>query len=123
MNQLEQDIQEVTLSLEEAKKLVAFGEAISRLEKNKDYRLVFADGYFRDEAARLTMLSAERNLTQDQRDNVLHSIRSIGELGVFLRMRVTQAEMAKTAIGDAEEFLEQVHQQEADDTTDAGDEA
>lgn len=112
MNQLEQ-IQHVELSLEEAKKLVAFGEAISRLEKNKDFQLVILDGYFSDESKRLTFLTADTTLDDKSANAVLYGIRAIGELRGFLMNRKVQAEIAKKEVAEFQETLEEIRGEEA----------
>lgn len=113
MNQHEQ-IQHVELSLEEAKKLVAFGEAIARLEKNKDFRTVILDGYFSDEAKRLTFLTADTTLDDKSANAVLYGIRAIGELRAFLMNRKVTAEIAKKEVMDFQETLEEIRGEDAD---------
>lgn len=112
MNQ--QDIREVELTIEEAKKIVAFGEAIRRLEKNKDYRAVFTDGYFLNEASRLTLLSGDPAITDQVRANVFVSLRSIGELNSYLRQQVQLADQMTVSIREAQELLDHMRAEEAD---------
>lgn len=106
-------IQQVEVSLEQARKVVAFGEAIRRLENNPDFRKVILEGYFKDEAVRLTMLTAEMNLKPEAREAVMHGIRAIAECRQFLQNRVAFSDMAAKEI---EDFLEmQVEEDEGDD--------
>lgn len=113
MNPNEQ-IHHVELSLEEAKKTVAFGEAIARLEKNRDFQRVILDGYFTDEARRLTFLTADVTLDDKSTNAVLYGIRAIGELRQFLLNRKAMGEIAKKEVHDHEETLEELRTEEAD---------
>lgn len=114
MTNLQSDIQQVELTLEEAKKIVAFGEAISRLEKNADYRAIYTDGYFRDEASRLALLSGDPNIDEKVREKVFLSIRSIGELFDYLRTKKMMADLMVKDVQDAEQALEEMHREDAE---------
>lgn len=112
MNQNEQ-IQHVELSLDEAKKVVDFGEAIQRLEKNADFKKVILDGYFNDEAKRLTFLTADTTLDDKSANAVWAGIRAIGELRAFLMNRKVTAEIAKKEVMDFSETLEEIRGEDA----------
>lgn len=51
--------QHIEISIEGAKKLKQLGEALDRLCKNKDFKLLIETGYCEDEALRLVGLLAE----------------------------------------------------------------
>jgi hypothetical protein len=104
MNIIEQT-QHVELSLEEAKKMVNFAEAIGRLEKNRDFRTVILDGYFSDESRRLTFLTADTTLDEKSSNAVWAGIRAIGELRGFLMQRKAAGEIAKKEVNDHLETL------------------
>lgn len=109
-----EDIQHVELSLEEAKKLVSFGEAITRLEKNRDFRAVILDGYFTEEARRLTFLTADTQLDQNSANAVWAGIRSIGELRAFLMHRKTMGEVAKREVMEHQQTLDELRAEDAE---------
>ena len=113
MNQNEQ-IQHVELSLDEAKKVVDFGEAIQRLEKNADFKKVILDGYFSDESRRLTFLTADTSLDDKSTNAVWAGLRAIGELRSFLLGRKAMAEVAKKEVMDFQETLEELREEDAD---------
>lgn len=112
MNHNEQ-IQHVELSLEEAKKVIDFGEAIQRLEKNADFRKVILDGYFTDEARRLVFLTADTNLDEKASNAVWAGLRAIGELRSFLVTRKAMAEVAKKEVIDFQKTLEELREEDA----------
>lgn len=102
------EIQHVELSLAEAKKIAEFGAAIDRLDRNPDFQKVIHDGYFTDEARRLTFLTADSTLSDAQSNNTLYAIRAIGELRSFLMGKKAMAEVARKEIGDHEEYLDEL---------------
>jgi hypothetical protein len=109
MNTRDEQIQEIELSIQEAKKAVAFGEALDRLLRNKDFQTVIDEGYMTAEARRLTLLLGDPNLTDSQRDSVTVSLRAIGELHTFFLARKSLAEQMQNAIEQAEAELEVIH--------------
>ena len=54
-------VQQIELELEEAKSRVADLEALERLQLNADFKRIFTQGYFKDEAARIVGLKADPN--------------------------------------------------------------
>jgi hypothetical protein len=113
MNTIPQQIQQVEVSLEEAERVAAFGEALRRLEQNRDFQAVIFEGYFRDEAARLVMLTGDITLKPEQKESVYAGIRGIAELRQFFLARRAMAEMATKEIGDFKETLEELREEEA----------
>ena len=118
---LNEQIHHVELSLDQAKRIAEFGEAIKRLERNPDFKKVIFDGYFTDEARRLVFLTADTTLTDAQNNNTLYAIRAIGELRGFLMAKKTEADIAAKEINDHSETLEELRQEDANG--DSGEEA
>ncbi len=111
---LEQQIQEVEVTLEQARRQVKLADAIKRLETNPDFKLVFKDAYFTHEAARLVALTADDNMQSEQSQLAIqHSIRGIGELRQFLSVKLMQGEMAEKAIIECGETLDELRLEEA----------
>lgn len=104
-------IQQVEVSLEEAQRIVAFGEALRRLENNRDFQAVILDGYFKTEAARLVMLTAEINFKPEQKEAIHAGIRGIAELRQYFLARRAEAEMAAKEIGDYKEELDALREE------------
>ena len=113
MNQYESDIHEIEVTIEHAREKVEFANAIRRLEKNADFRKVFTDGYFRDEASRLTLLLGDKNISDKDRDGTVISLRAVGELHTFLRVGVLLGDQMAAAIEDGQEAIEAIHAEEA----------
>lgn len=104
----ETQIQEIEISLEQAKHTVALGDAYARLKANPDFRLLIQEEYCVQEASRLTMLTAERNFDEKRKQDVLAAIRGIGEFRQFLMLMEMQADLARDAVRDAERAIAEI---------------
>ncbi|WP_199097219.1 hypothetical protein [Dyella sp. ASV21] len=111
MNDLQSQIQQVEVSLEEAERIAAFGEALNRLENNRDFQTVILEGYFQKEASRLVMLTGEINLKPEQKEAVYAGIRGIAELRQFFIARRTAGQMAAKEILDFKEALDEMREE------------
>lgn len=87
------EMQEIEIHIEHAKKAVAFGEAIDRLIRNKDFQTVIDQGYTTDEARRLTLLLGDPAVENKQ--PIMTSLQAIGELHQYLRMRLGVADQMR----------------------------
>ena len=115
MTSQDETIQEIELSIQQAKQIVAFGDALERLLHNKDFQLVIDQGYLTDEARRLTLLLAEPNFDEKQHAAVQRSLQAIGEFHQFVQARRAIAEEMRKHIEMAEEELETLHAEEMED--------
>lgn len=95
---------EMEIHIDHAKKAVAFGEAIDRLIRNKDFITVIDDGYTTAEARRLTLLLGDPAI--ENKDAITMSLRAIGELHQYLRARQGYADEMRKALADYEEYQE-----------------
>ena len=107
----EQEQLEMDIHIDHAKKAVAFGEAISRLIRNKDFITVIDDGYTTEEARRLTLLLGDPAI--ENKEAVTMSLRAIGELHQYLRARLGYADEMRKALSDYEEMLDAEAEAEA----------
>jgi hypothetical protein len=70
MSEKEKQIEQIELSIEAARKRIEDAAALDRLYKNADFRRIFLDGYFRDEASRTVLLKADPQMQgeKEQKD-------------------------------------------------------
>lgn len=92
---------DVEVHLDHAREAVAFGDAIDRLIRNKDFQLVIDQGYTNDEARRLTLLLGDPSI--ENKDAVVTSLRAIGEFHQFLRVKLGYAQQMQMAIDEFNE--------------------
>lgn len=106
MNEHEQQVEQLEVSLEEAKKTVALQQSLSRLTSNPDFKAVFLDRYFKDEPVRLVMLKADPEMQEDKhQENINKQIDAIGAAWAYLRNINIMGNMAARAIAADEETL------------------
>lgn len=107
------DLVQLEAGLDRAKDMIALGEAVKRLQKNRDFKKVFLDTYFSSEPLRLTMLLAAPNVREDRRTQIHESLLAISEAHTFLEIILAEAERAKDLAEEYEDALVEVRASEA----------
>lgn len=102
------DLQTIELSMEEIKKVVRFGDHLTSLERNRAFQSVILEGYFVEEASRLTMLLADQNLDANGKADVFDSLKAISHLRRFLMTRRQFARMAEKELADFQQAAEEI---------------
>lgn len=105
------DIEQIELSIEEAQKMVERKERALRLADNPDFKSLILDGYFKDEAIRLTHLLSDPNAVA-HRPQITESMVSIGSLKRYLHAIVQMGAMAEQEISEARETLDEIRGEE-----------
>lgn len=95
------DMEQIEISIEEAKKLVRMGDDLRKLTSNREFKRVILDGYFKEEAQRLVSISADHALREHQ-PQIAESIRAISLFQQFLQMVDRTGNMARQQIEDLE---------------------
>ena len=99
-------VEEIELNIKDAKEYVALGHALDQLEKNKYFKTLIVEGYFKGEAIRLVDAKASPAMQKPEyQEAIIKSIDAIGGLSQYFGKVSHQAEMAKTAIDEGEEAL------------------
>src|SRR6056300_939800 len=106
---IDQQIEQIELSIEAAKANVEKMEALLRLIDNKDFKDIIDDGYFRDEAARVVILKADPEMQEAKyQDQLDKSIVAIGQLRQYFRSIMQMGRMAERSIRDDEETRQEL---------------
>lgn len=107
------ELQQVELSIAEAKRNINKMNALIRLSNNKDYALVFLDGFFREFAIDQVMMKAAegQQREQDQKD-ILRNIDAIGTLRLFMHNIIATGRASESAIAEDEQTREELHLEE-----------
>lgn len=90
---------------DEAKRVIALGQAAERLAKNKDFKALILDHYFEKEPARLVSLISEPSQINN-RASIIETMQGIGTLRTFLREAVTMGQSAAQGLQEFEEMLD-----------------
>jgi len=105
------DIAEIELSIEAAKDLVSRKEQALRLANNRDFKKLVLDGYVKDEAVRLTGLSADPNMKNHQ-DDIFDAIKGISLFRQYMQNIVTIGKVAENELLEQEQVLEEIRTHE-----------
>lgn len=105
----QQEIQEIDKSIQEARVTVELGNALARLQSNRDFKKVIETGYFKDEAVRLVHLLSDPNMqTPEKQQAILSDIRAVGALKNYLGTVSFLANVAKKSIAFSEEVRDEL---------------
>jgi len=105
------DINQIELSIEQARKLVDRKNQIEKLTSNREFRRVILDGYFTEEAARLASIAGDP-LHEKGRDDIMLSLQAISKLRLFLHNSMIMGNMAEQELRDHMELLEETRAEE-----------
>ena len=101
---MSQEIQQLELEIEEAKKAVALRDALIKLESNSEFNEIILEAYLREHAINLVHAKGDFALQkEDQQRRIIQDIDAIGSLRTFLVSIKQQGNMAEQAILEAEE--------------------
>ena len=102
-------INEIESNIKKAKEIVNLGAALERLKINRDFKLVFGTGYFRDEAIRLVHLKADPQFqSKERQEAIIKQMDSIGSLDSYLYAVSHAAAIAQKAIESDEEMRDEL---------------
>ena len=105
----EQQLGQLEITIEEAKQSIEKAEALHRIAKNPDFKLLISDGYFVKEASRLVlskaMPDASNPAIQQDYDN---SITAIGYLKRYFAQIIGMANMAEKSLRESEQTREDI---------------
>lgn len=110
-----QDLETIELSIKHAKKAVDLMKSVERLSKNRDFKAVFLDGLFEQEAIRLVMLKGDPNMQgEDDQKEILKQMDGIGSVRQYLSAVMQMGRMAEKAIQEDEETREAILAEDID---------
>jgi len=109
-------IQEIELSMSEAKAVVDLGKSVERLRKNRDFKKVIEETYLREEAVRLVHLKSSPAMQRPEVQAGIDSdIKAIGSFAQFLDTISAMAERAASELEDGEQALEELRAEGAEE--------
>jgi hypothetical protein len=103
----EQQIEQINITLEEAKENIAMRDALLRLTENKDFKKVIDTGFFEKEAARLVWLKSDP-ATYDKEESILKQIDAVGGLRQYFRKILNLGNLAEKAIIESEHTIDDI---------------
>jgi hypothetical protein len=105
-------VREIELEIDKAREFVKRGEALERLYANPDFQEIIGKGYFTDEAVRLVHLKGDPNMqSPEMQAGVIKEMDGISSLSGYFRALQYQAQAAREAIQEGQEFLDEARQE------------
>jgi len=97
----EEELQQLESDMEDAKHFIDIKDCTIKLFKNKEFKKVVLDYYFKEEAARLVMAKSS-NLNEEQKKMIDSMMYGIGALSNFFDSVLTRGTQAEQAFKDDE---------------------
>jgi hypothetical protein len=93
------DLEQIEVTIQEAEDSIAKLDALNRLRKNQDFKMLFEEGYLKEESARLVLMRAEPNVQNEQEQALLNKmIDAVGFFRQYLNKIYQFGNHAKSAI-------------------------
>jgi hypothetical protein len=106
-------VQRIEASMQADRVHIELDKALERLETNRDFKLVIAEGYLEKEAVRLVHVKADPAMqTPERKANIDRDIAAIGSFLQYLRTVSHNAAVAVKSIQSSEQALEELHAEE-----------
>lgn len=103
------ELQQIELSISQARKLVDLGVSMERLTNNRDFKKVINEGYFEQEAIRLVHLKADPNMqSADAQKSIIGQMDAIGAFKQFIQLVSFKGDMANKALASDEQTRDEL---------------
>lgn len=111
----EQVEKSIEISIEAAQGAIKRRDAIRRLFKNRDFKLIFEELYFKDEPARLVaLLTDDEFLSEDRQEGLHNDMLAISGLRKFLMTVQRIGNQMENAVASSEKQLEELRNESED---------
>lgn len=120
MNEHEQQLEQVSISIEQAEDRLELAEALERLHQNKDFKKVILEEYFKKEAYRSVMLKSDANQQKpEEQANIDNVILGVGMLGQFFHKTFIFGEGADRALQEHKNTRQEILAEDLAESADA----
>lgn len=107
INMSELDIPSIERDIAKYKGEIKLLDALNRLEKNADYKLLIGNGYLKEEALRIVSLRTDPSTQSElSQRNLIRDIDGIASFQDYLRHIRIDGENAKNSVNQSEQTLE-----------------
>ena len=105
----EHDLEQIDLSIDQAKLSIDNLKALNRLSQNKDFKHLFLEGYFKEEASRLVLLKADPQVEEEKHQKaIMLAIDAIGHMRQYCNTIQVVGRMAERALKEDEATREEI---------------
>jgi len=100
------DVEQIELSMSQAKKLIERKDTLNRLFEHKDFKALIVEEYFNDEAVRLVHMMSDQSMAE-YREQIIKNMDGISTLREWFRVVKQMGEAAENELAEAqEEYIE-----------------
>lgn len=89
-----------------AKETVELAQALENLRNNRDFKKLIMNHFCKEEVIRLSTLSADLTLDEEQRQDTLDQIQHHGYLSVWFSVLERKASIAKNSLEESQAHLD-----------------
>ena len=105
----EQDLEQIELSIEQAKSDIDKMHSMQKLTTNPDFIKIMLEGYFEKEASRLVLLKADSNMqTAENQLQITKSIDAIGYVRQYFNVIMQFGHMSQSAMENDQRTREEL---------------
>lgn len=113
----DQTIQALDAQVEQGKKLVEASASLERLKSNRDFKKLILEGYFKDDAIRLTSLLGHPAYQDPAKRQVIYGdLHAIAGLQEYFRTVLIQGEQGQKQIESAEDMRTHMESVDSDES-------
>lgn len=103
-----QEIEQLEVTIDEAKKMANKADTIIRLSKNKDFQQVIEQWYLKDEAVRLAHMYSEPQFDAKTKELIRIDLEAIGALARYFKVTLQLGDRAKDEIAQSENEISRI---------------
>lgn len=104
MSEVEKMLEQLEISIEEAKEKIALRDSLTELHNNKHFKALILDGYIKEEASRICLCMADAEFVSPEKQESLHRMAfGIGSLFQYFRKIHLMGDMAEQSLKESEE--------------------
>ena len=104
----ENEVEELQITLEDAKRTVALRDDLMKLAKNKLFKTLIVDAYMKDESLRLTQIIGEFQ-HKENRDEIVDALKSISHFRQWMDRILGMGDVAEQSIKEYELALQDAY--------------
>lgn len=106
----ESEVEEIKITIVEAKEKVAQRDALLKLSRNKAFKDMILQGYLKDEAVRLAAISGRVEM-REYREEIMDALKGISHFQQWMDGILNQGDMAEGSILEHERALNDLYEE------------
>jgi len=106
-----EEVNEIQVSIDQAREAVQLRDDLRALQKNRAFKKIIVEGYFKGESHRLVIALAEPEMqTEERQAKVITDIKAIGSLRQFFELIEQAGDNMEDAIKKSQDEIDNIRQ-------------